>query len=600
MKKGLFFFLGLISLLFSNFEINAQDNFVGDLILEQKYEQAIELIVKNKDIDKMTMSELENLGYCYVMTKDFSNAEMVYEELTTRPKSKDENVLFYAKSLFLNGKYQAAKENFEKYALLNPKYKSSTVKIASCDSMILWQNIESENKVQNYSVINTEADETSSFLMDGRVYFLTNEQQNKIENDSSKTTIYKKWMAEKYWCSSYTYCQNNNTLAYSLRKINKTDILEFDSSVVMYDTPENTSFDNLTLFEWDGMTNEYNVAHPFFANNGNRMFFSSDMPDGFGGMDIYYSDLVNEKWSVPVNLGENVNTEFDDLCPSVFGDTLYFSSNGLPSYGNFDVFYSLYVDDNFSKPINLKAPVNSIGNDLFFKRYTENQAFVSSDRPGGKGGMDIYEITIPIEEDQVEIEEEYVFESYSLPYILFDYNSSSVWAGYSSVLKNIADTLKTYDYVSLEILGNTDITGKLEYNEKLSTNRANSVAKAIIDLGVSESKISVKGLGESDDKSIDNIKYHVFIGTAPTNDKAEWFSKLLNGKMQVSVMPYGEIYCYYVETYNSLKDAENALVKLKKDFNVDFYTGASYNGQFIPNYTLAINRRVQITYVTEK
>ncbi len=54
------------------------------------------------------------------------------------------------------------------------------------------------------------------------------------------------------------------------------------------------------------MPSEINIMHPYFHNKGNRMYFCSDMPGGYGGADIYYSDLINDIWTTPINLGEEI------------------------------------------------------------------------------------------------------------------------------------------------------------------------------------------------------------------------------------------------------------------------------------------------------
>ena len=78
---------------------------------------------------------------------------------------------------------------------------------------------------------------------------------------------------------------------------------------------------------------QYNTAHACLSLDGNRLYFSSDMPGGSGGMDIYYVDRNGTAWTDPVNMGKSVNTAGNEVFPYVSPDGMfYFSSDGLPLY----------------------------------------------------------------------------------------------------------------------------------------------------------------------------------------------------------------------------------------------------------------------------
>ena len=89
-------------------------------------------------------------------------------------------------------------------------------------------------------------------------------------------------------------------------------------------------------------SSEYDEAHPSISYNGDRLYFSSNREGGFGGMDLYYSDFVNGKWTEPVNLGEKINTPGNDVFPNIHKDgTLYFASNGRLGFGGLDMYQVL-------------------------------------------------------------------------------------------------------------------------------------------------------------------------------------------------------------------------------------------------------------------
>src|SRR5690606_31339704 len=84
---------------------------------------------------------------------------------------------------------------------------------------------------------------------------------------------------------------------------------------------------------------KYSVQHPALSPDGNILYFASDMPGGFGGMDLYYSEKTNQTWSAPVNCGNTINTAEDEVFPFIRKDgKLYFSSRGHITIGGLDIF----------------------------------------------------------------------------------------------------------------------------------------------------------------------------------------------------------------------------------------------------------------------
>lgn len=143
-------------------------------------------------------------------------------------------------------------------------------------------------------------------------------------------------------------------------------------------------------FEYN--SGEYSVGHAALPGNGKWLVFSSDMPGGQGGTDLYISAFRQGKWSVPMNMGNEINSSGNEVFPTWRNDsTLFFSSDGLPGYGGLDIYLSELKDGKWSAPVNLPAPVNSSRDDfgLSLESGTGN-GFLSSNRPGGKGNDDIY------------------------------------------------------------------------------------------------------------------------------------------------------------------------------------------------------------------
>lgn len=132
--------------------------------------------------------------------------------------------------------------------------------------------------------------------------------------------------------------------------------------------------------------------------DGKRLYFTSDKPGGNGGHDIYYSDWDDEKerWGEAVNIGTTINTPYNER--SVFihpdGETMYFASTGHNTMGGFDIFYSKLVDNVWTTPVNLGPPINTPGDDVQLVVAGNGRfGYYSSYRSGGFGEKDIYVIT---------------------------------------------------------------------------------------------------------------------------------------------------------------------------------------------------------------
>jgi outer membrane protein OmpA-like peptidoglycan-associated protein len=136
--------------------------------------------------------------------------------------------------------------------------------------------------------------------------------------------------------------------------------------------------------------------HAFLCKNETVLYFTSETAGGFGGDDIYKSiKQADGTWGQTENLGENINTMFDEESPFLTddGNTLYFASRGHLGYGGFDIYKSTLENGKWTVPVNLGSPINSPANDLFFVVNTEESyAYFSSSRKGGYGEMDIYKI----------------------------------------------------------------------------------------------------------------------------------------------------------------------------------------------------------------
>jgi outer membrane protein OmpA-like peptidoglycan-associated protein len=111
---------------------------------------------------------------------------------------------------------------------------------------------------------------------------------------------------------------------------------------------------------------KYSCAYPFLTQDGKSIYFASDMPGGFGGMDLYISKKRGNSWGTPVNLGPEINTKHNEIYPRLLKDgNLWFASNGQVGYGMLDLFYaSKTKEGNWGNIKNAGADINSSFNDF--------------------------------------------------------------------------------------------------------------------------------------------------------------------------------------------------------------------------------------------
>ncbi len=137
-----------------------------------------------------------------------------------------------------------------------------------------------------------------------------------------------------------------------------------------------------------------------FNKDGSRMYFVSNRDkDSQGGKDIFMSQLnvKGKRWSKPVSLGPVINSPYDEISVYVTPDeqTIYFASNGHKTIGGFDIFKSEFKDSTWTEPENMGLPINSTADEMYLKIMDNGRdAYYSSSRDGGEGGLDIYQVTL--------------------------------------------------------------------------------------------------------------------------------------------------------------------------------------------------------------
>ncbi|PQV48418.1 WD40 repeat protein [Jejuia pallidilutea] len=130
------------------------------------------------------------------------------------------------------------------------------------------------------------------------------------------------------------------------------------------------------------------IENPYVNSTGDKLYFSANMPNSYGGFDLYVCDIKSDgELSVPVNLGSNINTSEDEKYPSLSKDSkyLYFSSRGHLNFGGYDVFESKILKTGYTKPRNMGNTLNTKYDEIAFVLIVKNKGYVSSNRRYGSG-----------------------------------------------------------------------------------------------------------------------------------------------------------------------------------------------------------------------
>lgn len=139
-------------------------------------------------------------------------------------------------------------------------------------------------------------------------------------------------------------------------------------------------------------SDDFSSMHPALSPDGTKLFFASNRPGGFGGMDLYSVEKKEGRWLNPVNLGPDINTPGNESFPFLHeSGTLFFTSDTHPGFGGLDIFAIDISGRSWGKVLNLGEPFNSPEDDLGLVIDKEGErGYFSSNRVGGAGGDDIY------------------------------------------------------------------------------------------------------------------------------------------------------------------------------------------------------------------
>jgi len=365
---------------------------------------------------------LIKLAHCYRMVNNNEKALSNYQKLLmTTSNVNPIYKYYYAKALMSKGDYKNALDMFKKYIDIDQRNEN----FAKFISNIQMYYIDSSKYKITKTTFNSSYNDFSPFILENdKIVFVSSRPTAKLVNyihgwtnkqylrifytEKNKKGNYKKpklfsnKIQNRFNNGPFTFSADLSKIIYTKNNMLYNKPIRSGSGEVKlqlyqsnYDPTKNKYLD-LLIFEYGN--NNYNFAHPSLSQDGKLLFFSSDKPGGYGGMDIWVSTRQNDKWTEPVNLGPRVNTPGNEVFPYIFNnEKLYFSSDGIGGLGGLDVF-EVFVNSSgmpMGVPKNMGANFNSPADDFgVFFRKDGKTGFLSSNREKQGLNDDIYEFEI--------------------------------------------------------------------------------------------------------------------------------------------------------------------------------------------------------------
>ncbi len=390
--------------------------------LYYRYSEAIPLYIKAAEKEKdpsLRAEAYSRLADCYRFTNNTERAREWYAKAIQFGNVEPINYLYYGQALKSTGNYAKAKTAFIKYSQLVPEDLRGNEFAASCDLPKMWDSAAPAFEIKNMTALNSIYADFGPAYCKGGVVFTSDRRINFLEDvtygwtnnnyldlyfsgqDSPENAFgnvkavksYAKDLNKVYHDGPATFSSDFKliylTRSYNDRTVKKSNIKNHLLKIFYANTDGKNWSDEKPFYL---NSENYSVAHPSLSADGKTIYFSSDMPGGFGGSDIWCCNWDGNKWGPAQNLGKEVNTTGSEVFPFIQDDaTLYFASNGLPGFGGLDVFVSKKINGSWQKPANLQKPVNSSYDDFsFILDPGGDHGFFSSNRPGGVGSDDIY------------------------------------------------------------------------------------------------------------------------------------------------------------------------------------------------------------------
>ena len=414
MKKYILLFFLLIGVLSSHAQKSQTRK--GDFHFKaMAYPKAIPFYLKAIKKDSTYQDAVYKLADCYRLTNNRAKAEEWYAKAVKMPAVLPIQKFYYGQALMNNGKFAQAKKWMTDFVIDNNADGRGQAFIKAIDT---YQNffIDSSNYAITKLDINTiNADFGAALYQEGIVFASSRPKTEMIERKHAWTNqpfldLYysrgqeNKFRAPEMFAAEIQTKLNDGPVAFNKKgdelwvtrnNIVGTKVHKSSDKIVklkLFKSSSNggSEWGKLESFEYN--SDNYSCAHAALSPDGQRLYFSSDMPGSKGGMDIFMCTKQGNGWSRPVNLGDTVNTRGNELFPAVMDDgTLYYSSDGLPGLGGLDIFFTRDLGNRFTVPVNVGYPINTYDDDFNMVYDLKNKiGYLSSNRANKGFDDDLY------------------------------------------------------------------------------------------------------------------------------------------------------------------------------------------------------------------
>ena len=379
-----------------------------------EYDDAIGKYKRTKDL---TVSGQRNLAESYCIMEQYDESEETYAALINDGNQLiSEDYYNYAMVLKKSGKYTESDVQMTKFSNQQP---NDLRAISFRENRNQFNALSKDNgnfKIREMDINTDSQDFGTSYYKDQVVYASSNAAPKMIKRRDNRNNepFFNLYVADveegqlknreffdkkengKMHDGPATFSNSGTYMAYTKNVSSDKSKDKIVELRIFTRTLENDEWSDPVAFEHNNVG--YSVGQPHLLADGKTMYFTSDMPGGFGGTDLYRSTRAGDgSWGAPENLGNVINTEGDEMFPFLDESrkTLYFASNGHYGLGGLDVFSSPMNGSAWGKVTNAGAPLNTIKDDYaFISDNKTNKGYFSSNRENGSGMDDIYGVDL--------------------------------------------------------------------------------------------------------------------------------------------------------------------------------------------------------------
>lgn len=358
-------------------------------------------LAEGKKADSYVYKQLAESYYNVFNTKE---AVKWYAKVVEE-KQDAETYYRYAQMLKAEGNFVESDKQMKQFAQLAPNDQRAKIFLSNPNYLPALKNQVKLYDVEKSDISSDKTDFGAVLTNDNNFYFASARNTSKKSsnfNDEPYLDIYRATYNENGTISDAVAVQNINTKWHDGPATITSDgstmyygSESFNEKEFTKDKAKNAKYGKIYLYkatkEGDKWVNakplpfnskDYDVRNPSITKDGKTLYFSSNMPGGFGGEDIWKVSINGDEYGTPQNLGPKVNTEANESFPFITDDNvLFFSSNGKQGFGGLDVFK---IDLNKGTDVvNLGAPVNTNKDDFSFSyNVSKKVGFFSSNRDG--------------------------------------------------------------------------------------------------------------------------------------------------------------------------------------------------------------------------